>query len=94
MGKTTLLFNSLKYILERKYFTGGMILIDLKHSKGYQDVIDELKSMLVRELKLRLERNHRLKDILQKCSHEEFVEILCCFFGQKKEPYEELILHN
>ena len=35
IGKSTLLHNALQYILERKYFTGGVIVIDKKQSLDF-----------------------------------------------------------
>ena len=31
LGKSTMLRNAFQYIIERKYFAGGVILIDMKH---------------------------------------------------------------
>ena len=52
VGKSTLLHNAFQYILERKYFTGGVIMVDLKNSVSIRKLFRSLKLVLIQSLGL------------------------------------------
>ena len=52
IGKSTLLRNAFQYILERKYFIGGVIMIDMKGSSDLQTLLRNLKKIVLDDMQL------------------------------------------
>ena len=85
VGKSAVARNALHYVLERRYFGGGVIHIDLDQVKAYQVVENKIKNVIFKSLGLTAE-DHLYKK-LKKVRDEQFLECLEDFFEQKKEVY-------
>ena len=86
IGKSAVARDALHYVMERRYFRGGVIHIDLDHIKSYKIFENKLKSLLIKSLNLRAGNStyHKLK----KSYDSEFLELLEEFFVQKNEEFK------
>ena len=85
MGKSAVARDALHYVLERRYFGGGVIHIDLDQVRAYSVLENKVKNVIFKSLGLTAE-DHLYKK-LKKVHDEQFIELLEDFFEQKKEDY-------
>ena len=52
IGKSTLLRNAFEYILDRRCFLGGIIMVDLRGVLTMQALLRDLKQILIKSLKI------------------------------------------
>ena len=52
IGKSSVLKFALHYMNDRKFFTGGIIYINLKHHKSFGTLEKQLKSIILKALNL------------------------------------------
>ena len=55
VGKSVIARDALHYVLERRYFGGGVIHIDLVQIKSYKIFENKIKKLLITSLRLRQE---------------------------------------
>ena len=67
-------------MMQRKYFTGGIILINLKNEYSFSTLTRKLKTMLIDKLNL---RHNAKRDEIESANFDEFIKILKDFFLQK-----------
>ena len=77
IGKSAMVRNTMHYILERKLFLGGIMLINLKNAKSLRDLIKKLKKIMIQALKLPFGIK---RDTLEHAEKDKFLEILVRFF--------------
>ena len=85
VGKSAVARDALHYVLERRYFGGGVIHIDLDQVRAYSVLENKVKNVIFKSLGLTAE-DHLYKK-LKKVHDEQFIELLEDFFEQKKEDY-------
>ena len=78
IGKSSVARCSIHYMMQRKYFTGGIILINLKNDHTFAVLERKLKMVLIDKLKL---RHSAKRDEIETAKFEEFVQILKDFFA-------------
>ena len=83
VGKSAVARAACHYLLERRYFRGGIIVIDLDSKKSFDVLVNKLKKVLIKNLKLSAidERSRRIK----KARDESFIELLYEFFDQTND---------
>ena len=52
VGKSTLAKNAIQYMLERKYFTGGVIFVNLKGVSKFSQMMVRIKKIIDKYLDL------------------------------------------
>ena len=76
IGKSALAKNAAHYMLERKYFTGGVIFVDLKGIKLFKMMTRKICKILINNL----DRNYSLRTEIDDMDQEAFVDFLVEFF--------------
>lgn len=79
VGKSCLARNSLHFVAERKIFTGGILLIQLKDIKSTFAMLKLIMRAIFRFLKLDKEERRTLSDKI--CSQDRLTEYLISFFN-------------
>ena len=77
IGKSSVARHSIHYMMQRKYFTGGIIMVNLKNDKLFSILVRKFKMILINKLKL---RHSSKREEVEKADFEEFVKILKDFF--------------
>ena len=78
-----------QYCVERKYFTGGVIVIDLKGASELYNLLRSLKRIIIRSLNL---AHGYAREALERSDYDQFMEQIVNFFEQKENS--GLILNN
>ena len=86
VGKSAVARDALHYVLERRYFGGGVIHIDLVQIKSYKIFENKVKGLLIKCLMIRQEDSRHQK--IKKSYDLEFLELLEEFFEQKNEEFK------
>lgn len=86
VGKSALARNAVYYMLERKYFTGGIIFVNLKCVTSFRQLTMKLKKVIIKNFDLSYET---LRAELDDVKPENFVEFLTEFF-EKTDLAEKL----
>ena len=77
IGKSSVARHSIHYMMQRKYFTGGIIMINLKNDRSFSVLVRKIKMILINKLKL---RHSTKREEIERADFEEFVKILKDFF--------------
>ena len=77
IGKSSIARHAIHYMMQRKYFTGGIIMINLKSDRSFNVLVRKLKMILINKLKL---RHSSKRDEIERADFEEFIKILKDFF--------------
>ena len=80
VGKSALAKNAIHYMLERKYFTGGVMFVNLKGVSKFSQLTVRLKKTIIKHLDLNY---GNIRDELESVSSESFVDFLVDLFGAK-----------
>ena len=72
-----MVWNAIHYMLERKFFLGGIILINLKNAKSMRGLFEQMKKVLIQSLKLPIGQK---RETLQNADEEKFTDVLVKFF--------------
>ena len=80
VGKSAVARNACHYLLERRYFRGGVILIDLNCKKSFEVFVSKLKKIMIKHLKL--QASDKTCQRIKKAKDESFIELLEEFFDQ------------
>ena len=92
VGKSCLARNALHYMSERKYFTGGVIFVQIATLKEIQSVLKKLQLLLFRALRL---SQKQLVELTHKtCSYESLITFIIDFFNSKVEYEMKKQKHN
>ena len=83
MGKSAVARDAIHYVLERRYFGGGVIHIECNNIKSYQVLENKFKNIIIKSLNLAPE--DAIYQIIKKSHNEQFFEIITEFFDQKTE---------
>ena len=78
VGKSVVARDAMHYVLERRYFGGGVIQIDLAQIRSYKIFEGKMKNFVIKSLDLTPEDSihHKIK----KARESEFLELLEEFF--------------
>ena len=85
IGKSSIAKCALHFLLERRYFTGGVILINLKNVRLCQVFTNKIKKVIIKALKL--PHGSDLQQEIEKAKDEPWHDILEKFFKQKNPDY-------
>ena len=88
IGKSDAMYNAFMYLLNRKYFTGGVILLDLDFQSEFSNFIRSMKKMIIKAFRL---PTGDLRKKIDEADDEEFREILINIFQQNDSNF---ILNN
>lgn len=80
VGKSALAKNAIHYMLERKYFTGGVMFVNLKGVSKFSQLTVKLKKTITKHLDLNY---GNIRDELENVSSESFVDFLVDLFDAK-----------
>ena len=89
VGKSSLVNKTFQYCVERKYFTGGVIIIDLKGASELYNLLRSLKRIIIRSLNL---AHGYDREALERADYDQFMEKIISFFEQRENS--GLILNN
>ena len=86
VGKSVVARDAMHYVLERRYFGGGVIQIDLAQIRSYKIFEGKMKNFVIKSLDLTPEDSihHKIK----KAREWEFLELLEEFFDQRTERFK------
>ena len=68
----------------RKYFTGGVIVVDLKKIKLFSEFRRKLELTVINKLRL---LNSNKRQVIERADFEEFCHLLTDFFNQSDERF-------
>ena len=83
VGKSAVAKNAVHYMLERKYFTGGVIFVDLKGIRSARMMTRKICKILINNL----DRDYSLRAELDDMDQEAFIDFFVEFFS--KEDLDE-----
>ena len=83
VGKSCLARNALHYMSERKFFTGGVVLVQLSNLKEVQSCLKRIQAFLFRALDLTKDQINELTK--ETCSLETLILFITNFFNNKLE---------
>ena len=82
VGKSSVARHAVHYMMARKHFTGGIIMINLRNDRSFTVLMRKIKMVLINKLKL---RHSAKRDEVERADFDEFVKILKDFFQQKDD---------
>ena len=91
IGKSAIAKNALHYMRERRFITGGVILIDLKKVKSMNIFETKMKKMMTKSLNLT--RDSDIFHKIENAEQEHLYDYLEKFFEQSKKN-DEFLLKN
>ena len=77
IGKSSVARHAVHYMMQRKYFTGGVIMINLQNDRSFNVLARKIKMVLIDKLKLRYSAK---RDEIESADFEDFVKLLKAFF--------------
>ena len=83
VGKSCLARNALHYMSERKFFTGGVVLVQLSNLKEVQSCLKRIQVFLFRALAVTKDQINELTK--ETCSLESLIMFIINFFNNKLE---------
>ena len=84
VGKSAVMSHAIYYMMLRKCFTGGVIVIDLKKVKLFSELRRKLELTVIKKLKL---LNSNKRQVIERADFEEFCHLLTDFFNQSDEDF-------
>ena len=83
IGKSAVARSACHYLVERRYFRGGIIMIDMETVKSFQVLESRIKKGIIKNLGLSTDDSIYQK--IKKAKDENFTEILQEFFDQNNK---------
>ena len=77
IGKSSVARHAVHYMMQRKYFTGGVIMVNLQNDRSFNVLARKIKMILIDKLKLRYSTK---RDEIERADFDEFIKILKAFF--------------
>lgn len=84
VGKSSVARNTLHYIYERKYITGGILWVQLKGVRDVYSVSKHLQKYIYRSLNLTKREINELTR--ETCTEEKLIEFIKEFFNNPHDP--------
>ena len=78
LGKSAVARSACHFLIERRYFLGGVILVDLNGVKSFKILENKMKKIIIKNLAKDKESSIHQK--IRKARDENFTELLCEFF--------------
>lgn len=78
LGKSAVARSACHFLIERRYFSGGVILLDLNSVKSFKIFENKMKKIMIKSLAKGKESSIHHK--IRKAKDENFTDLLCEFF--------------
>ena len=88
VGKSAIMSHAIYHMMVRKCFTGGVIVLDLKKVKLFNEFRRKLELTIIKKLRL---LNSSKRQVVERSDFEEFSHLLADFFNQSDEDF---VLNN
>ena len=82
LGKSTVVNAALHYVLERRYFSGGVILVNLQQVRHFNTLERKMKKLIIKSLNLKF---GELTARIEKAKDDELIEYIVDFFQQSSD---------
>ena len=76
--------NAIYYMMPRKYFTGGVIVLDLKRINNFSEFRRKFELTLIKKLRL---HSSSMRQVIEQADNEDFAKHLVSFFNQTDDEF-------
>ena len=76
--------NAIYYMMPRKYFTGGVIVLVLKRINNFNEFRRKFELTLIKKLRL---HSSSMRQVIEQANNDEFAKHLVSFFNQTDDEF-------
>ena len=85
VGKSTVANYAMHYVLERRYFSGGVILVNLQQVRHFNTIERKMKKVIISSLNLKF---GELRTRIEKAKDDVICEYIVDFFQQRNDDFK------